>query len=268
MEQPSNATRVYLEALKDEHGVARSALFVGLGDKTRLPKVREAAQLWREAGHFFAAASAMSEAVHFAWGDGAEVDACWEAALADFEQCVNEERSPLEVYAALQRWLGELHMNYAGYDPSSVRAGARALRVELARRLIVAAHGDAQKQAVHYLGLGFRVRTDLEDIWEADFPDHEVSGGWRTGGMRRLTLPIPPALQLLIESNDFEAAAAVADRLPEGSMTPRCKAGGTPRRHSLRPRAPMSKSSRPPPVRSPKTPTTRSARVNVVDGAE
>src|SRR5438128_1601604 len=79
------------------------------GDREALDLLHQAATKWREVGNHLSAGIAMMHAIFGAWGDGRQVDACAEAALRDFNYCIqNYPASSLDSLLALFKSYQEL----------------------------------------------------------------------------------------------------------------------------------------------------------------
>lgn len=141
------------------------------GDREAVEILRNAADLWRADQNFFSAGVCMSEAIHGAWGDGAEVDRCLVQALQDCRACV--ESQPLDSFeslAALRKWTSQV--NYVERPLAS--HWYKLLQQELAQR-VIKIFGDSD-HAESCLVRGFVLTTDLDGNWEVSFPEHEVRG--------------------------------------------------------------------------------------------
>src|SRR2546426_10793159 len=79
------------------------------GDRDAVEILGKAAELGRADGRFFSAGVCMSTAIHAAWGDGPEVEACLARAIEDYRTCVDTQPADsFESLAALRNWTGQL----------------------------------------------------------------------------------------------------------------------------------------------------------------
>jgi hypothetical protein len=97
----SSARELFLQATG--HGIPR------IGDKEALRLFTQAAGKWRDSGQYLNAGYAMSQAIYAAWGNGERVNACLNAALLDFRNCVSTEPAQShEGLAAICEWIHQL----------------------------------------------------------------------------------------------------------------------------------------------------------------
>lgn len=189
---------------------------------------KAAAAQWREAGDYFLAGYAMSNAISASWGseyDGKDLEGLLSAELQDFGRCV--ETSPAhshESLSALCVWLEDLRkmipLNLVG--GVHMKRAVRDLRAELAQRLM--ALGEDSTNAEYYLVRGHIVATDLAGKWEAWFPSEKGRGiealGTEAWGNVLVTFQLPPAFGLFISGGDYRGAEAVIERCPQAFTTP------------------------------------------------
>jgi hypothetical protein len=189
---------------------------------------KAAAALWREAGNYFFAGYAMSNAISASWGseyDGKDLEGLLSAELQDFGRCV--ETSPPhshESLSALCVWLEDLRkmipLNLVG--GSHLKRAMRDLGAELAQRLM--GLGADSPNAEYCLVRGHTVATDLAGKWEAWFPSGKGRGievwGTKEWGNVLVTFRLPSAFSLFISGGDYRGAAAVIERCPQAFTTP------------------------------------------------
>ena len=188
------------------------------GDREAVDILRNAADLWRADQHFFSAGVCMSEAVHGAWGDGAEVDRCLVQALQDYRACVDSQPpNSFESLAALRKWTSVLTY----FERSFASHWQKLLQEELAERL-VKFFGDSQDSG-SYLVRGFVLTTDLDENWEVIFPEHEVSGRGEFRNGSQLSIEMRSAFRLLLALGDYAGAQEIIKRCPDAFNTPGLK---------------------------------------------
>jgi hypothetical protein len=189
---------------------------------------KAAAALWREAGNYFFAGYAMSNAISASWGseyDDKDLGGLLSAALQDFGKCV--ETSPThshESLSALCVWLEDLRkmipLNLVG--GIHLKRAMRDLGAELAQRLM--SLGADSPNAEYYLVRGHTVATDLAGKWEAWFPSEKGKGievwGTKEWGNVLVTFRLPSAFGLFISGGDYRGAAAIIERCPQAFTTP------------------------------------------------
>jgi len=199
---------------------ATSAAKPDLGSVDRLERI---AAKWRDRSQHFYAGYARREALESAWGDRDAVEACVLGAKRDFESGAKMEGADeLEVAASLRMWLLEAGSRFVDADPSSVCAEVRSVQRKLAEHLVRLANltDDAQARA-GFLIRGFRIKTDFEGAWYADFPGDEVRGySTSSDGSGSITLTVPSAFGLYISCCDYQAADSLSRTCPDGFTSP------------------------------------------------
>jgi len=126
----------------------------------------------------------------------------------------------LEGIASLRMWIVELGMNYRSDDPLIVRDAIRALREELAQRLIqLAAEAAEDETRAGFLIRGFRLETDFAGTWHPEFLEFELDSGQIAFGLGSLVLNIESAFRTLVRVGDYVAADSVARKCPEAFMS-------------------------------------------------
>jgi hypothetical protein len=215
MSIPVPSPREAYLAFSEERGQLFSAT---RPDHATVERLRAIAAGWREASQHFYAGYALHEAVDFAWGDGQTLVACVTDALSEFEAAVaRTAATDFEGIASLRMWTTELGMNYRSADPLDVRDAIRALREELAQRLLELAEKATEDEArIGILIRGFRLETDFGGTWRPEFPKFEVDSGRIAFGVGSLVLDIESAFRTLVREGDYFAAYSVARKCPEG----------------------------------------------------
>lgn len=186
----------------------------------RLPALRQASDVLRAKGEFFAAGYGMARCVYLAWGDVVLMQACVEQASRDFEQVViDPTRDALERVAALIEWK-KLLSGVVARDAEH-RESQPALDLILSELLTeLASAAGEEHERTGYLIRGFTLTTDFRSGFRAGFPGHEVAQGWTmvTGG--EVTLSAPGAFGVLLGLGDYSGAQQVADAFPLSFVTP------------------------------------------------
>jgi hypothetical protein len=214
MSEPAQSPRDRYLAFQEERGPLLSAM---RPDYATVERLRAIAVGWREASQHFYAGYAYREAIDFAWGDIQTLGACVTDALSEFEAAVaHSAATDLEGIASLGMWIVELGMNYRSDDPLVVRDAIRALREELAQRLIqLAAKATEDEARAGFLIRGFRLETDFVQMWRPEFPEFELDSGQIAFGVGSLLLNIESAFRTLVRVGDYVAADSIARKSPE-----------------------------------------------------
>lgn len=186
------------------------------GDLEALKSLTQAADLWRTSGNHFYAGYAMTEAIHAAWGDGERVNACLNAALLDYRNCVTTQPPEShESLAAIHMWASQLR--YID-DRTYARRMVEGLQQELAQRLIRFFNNSPHVDS--YFVKGIVVSTDLEGLWEPSYPEQEVNFSIITFVPGHVSISLPSAFMLFIGLNDFQGAESVIQCCPNAFQNP------------------------------------------------
>jgi hypothetical protein len=202
------------------------------GDKEVLAALTEAAEVWRAEGRYLNAGFTMSEAVHAAWGDGAEVDRCVSQALEDYQACIsNESPDSHEAIAALTKLLSELRGLFSG--SLQVTALMRQYERELAQRLVGIAQ--SSPHCCLYLVNGVTVSGDFERRWMPVLPGEPFSaslapptavsvttsfGSNSEGFVHGNTwIRLPSVFSILLRTGDYRSAYAIIEQCPGSFQT-------------------------------------------------
>jgi hypothetical protein len=214
MSEPAQSPRELYLAFQGERGGLIAAT---RPDYATVKRLRAIAVGFREASQHFYAGYAYREAIDFAWGDIQALGACLTDALSEFETAVARSAAiDLEGIASLRMWIVELGLNYRSDDPLVVRDAIRALREELAQRLIQLATEATEDEArAGFLIRGFRLETDFAGTWRPEFPEFELDSGQIAFGIGSLVLNIESAFRTLVRVGDYVAADSVARKSPE-----------------------------------------------------
>jgi len=218
MSEPTQLPRELYLAFQRERGGLIAAT---RPDYATVEHLRAIAARWREVSQHFYAGYAYREAINFAWGDIQVLGACLTDALSEFEASVARSAAMgLEGIASLRMWIVELGMNYRSDDPLIVRDAIRALREELAQRLIqLAAEAAEDETRAGFLIRGFRLETDFAGTWHPEFLEFELDSGQIAFGLGSLVLNIESAFRTLVRVGDYVAADSVARKCPEAFMS-------------------------------------------------
>lgn len=189
------------------------------GNPEAVKRFSEVAAAWRGERRFFSAAVCMIQAVWRAWGT-AELDSCFQQALADLRASVDTEPpDSFEGLAALQQWLQQLmHL-----DPRAISRLRTLLQQEMAQRLLTS-FSDS-KDCESYLVKGFVLRTDMDGDWTASFPDPDSAtlAVSETICGATLTMSMSSAFHLLLQVGDYAGAQSIVKSCPEAFATPGLK---------------------------------------------
>ena len=204
-------TDLIMSEASDSFWQAHRRVIGNPGDQETLSLFQQAATKWREQGKHLSAAISMTRAIHAAWGDGQKVNACAEAALRDYEQCLETQPpcSPQNLLALLK-----CHRELSHY----IRVGDK-LWAELGNRLL---HYSDSPNADSFLVRGFVLSGDLDREWVPSFPPGEISGqveypNWVEG---KIDIEFPSALRIFRGIPDYQGAAAIIERCPDAFTTP------------------------------------------------
>ncbi len=208
-----------------ELGLGSAHVRASKPDYVAVERLRSAAAAWRERSAHFYAGYALTQAVHFAWGDGDLVRSCMSNAFEDFDACLaTVPARSLEAIAAFHVWGTQLGMNLLDLDRSEVRQAARALQEELAERLRQLGFGEENfAPRAGFLVRGFTLATDFDGTWRPEFPEREVEGSTIQHGGGWSTFEIPSAFRTFVRVGDYRAAAEIADSIPDVFATPGLK---------------------------------------------
>ena len=204
----SEARKLFLESRQQ---------FVAPANLATVETLRKAADLWRKGGLHFSAGVAMSDAVYRAWGKPQLMTELLRGSLEDFGNSV------VSSISGSLCWLASVHklrqqMLTASWmlNPESaqeMKIHARELGMELAESLLL--HYRDSEHANNYLVRGVCIATDLDNIWDADFPTYEVPVGSETWG-ERITINTPSAFHILVDNADWQRAFEITADHPNG----------------------------------------------------
>jgi hypothetical protein len=187
--------------------------FLMPGDKNAYELLNRAASLWREQGNFLSAGIAMSDAIDAAWGEGDPVYSCARSALDDFRRCYEES-----AHCSHEALLAIHNYCYGRQNHYLERTAKNGLLDELGDRLLRCFVDSPNRDG--YLVKGFILRGNLDDPWEAVFPEYEVIPGGEFRGEGFANVNLSSAFRIFVSIADYQGAGTIINRCPDSFTTP------------------------------------------------